>query len=73
MMEEVVNFPENHINDKNKRGFTPLLIAIENGHLNIAKLLYRKGGDIQLRSNRGQSALHIACYKDNLNCVQFLV
>ncbi len=33
-------------------GWTPLMYAAKEGYLNIAKLLFNKGGDVNVKNNR---------------------
>ena len=39
--------------------FTPLMYALENGHLNVARLLVREGADVTLKSSRGCNLIHL--------------
>jgi len=48
------------INQKDSRGFTPLLIAVEENKLEIVKYLVSQGADLKLINNKGFNALIIA-------------
>lgn len=62
--------------DVNSRGIgtnkTALMEAISQKHYEIAVLLLDKGADIDLRSNLGFTALHIACENGYLEFVRLL-
>lgn len=47
-------------NERDWRGWTPLLCAVENEHLEIIKLLLVKGAEINVSSDMGYSPLHMA-------------
>lgn len=47
---------------KNKGGNTPLLLAAENDHLKVTKLLIEKGADVNSQDNEGNTPLHKAVY-----------
>ena len=50
------------INDRSRGfwGFTPLLFAIYNGHMNVMKLLLAKGADVNMQTSCGWTALEVA-------------
>lgn len=49
-----------HINDSNGKGWTPLIVAIYNGHKHIVDYLIGMGADIFARSNNGTNCLMYA-------------
>lgn len=61
------------VHDTDKKGFTPLLSACINGHINTTTLLIDKGSDILHSDNNGRTALFIACEKGQKNIVELLI
>lgn len=54
-------------------GFTPLMAAIEHGHLGVAELLLDSGANVDARNNEGETALHCAVRTENPGAVQLLL
>ncbi|XP_071126842.1 putative ankyrin repeat protein RBE_0220 [Mytilus edulis] len=76
--KEVVEFllqfdKEERVQDTDKKGFTPLLAACMNGHINTTTLLIDKRSDILHSDNNGRTALFIACEKGQKNIVELLI
>ncbi|XP_067685629.1 serine/threonine-protein phosphatase 6 regulatory ankyrin repeat subunit B-like isoform X2 [Haliotis asinina] len=62
------------INLKSGSGNWPLYLAVENGHLDVVKLLFEKGGDIRKRhSSTGATVLHRAAKMGHYKIVDFLI
>ena len=62
------------VNARNEQDFTPLHIACRYGHLDIAKLLVKKGANIEAMITHNQATpLNIACSFGHLPIVEFLV
>lgn len=53
----------------NKLRQTPLHLAVITHQLYIVRKLIEGGADINLMDRHGQTALHLACQEDDLNCV----
>ena len=53
--------------------WTPLLMAVNNGQLEIIKLLIDKGANINKKSFFGFSPIHIAVLQENINIVIYLL
>lgn len=51
-----------NINQADKNGWTPLMIASFNGNESIAKLLIEKGANIHLQDNAGYAPIHWAAF-----------
>ncbi|XP_046582133.1 serine/threonine-protein phosphatase 6 regulatory ankyrin repeat subunit C-like [Haliotis rubra] len=49
------------INSRGKYDRTPVMVAAEFGHIDVLELLVREGGDVNLRSDAGNTILHAAC------------
>ena len=47
-------------NPKDKRGWTPLHLAVEKGHFEICKIIIECGGEANPQTNVGRSALDLA-------------
>jgi ankyrin repeat protein len=49
-----------------KRGrngvYSPLHVAVTNGRAEVVQILLENGADVNAKTNRGDSALHLACY-----------
>jgi len=58
---------------KNATGFTPLTGAIANNHVEVSKILVRKGADVNHRYEGGVSPLMEASLNGNLELVRFLL
>jgi len=62
------------INDKDEEGFTPLNIAVGEGHTELVKFLVEKGGDINVeRSFSNGTPLHTACAWERFDIAKFLL
>ena len=61
-----------NINDTDKYGDTPLMVAIRNGQLEMAKLLLVKPGiDVSIKNKEGKEALTFAKEEDYDELVEF--
>ncbi|GET87822.1 hypothetical protein, conserved [Leishmania tarentolae] len=54
-------------------GQTPLLLAVGRGHLGIARFLLENGANLMHQNHRGQSCLHRAVNRGNVELVDLLV
>ncbi len=61
------------INEKNRDGQTPLLVALSYGHTSIVKLLIDEGADINAMDKSEKTALHLAAFKGNTEAIELLV
>lgn len=58
---------------RNSAGFTPLHLAVDQGMVDMAKLLLNAEADISLLSKMGDTPLHRAAKNGNLEVVQVLL
>jgi len=61
------------IDDIDSNGKTALIMACENDHLNIVKLLLRSNSNIYIRDNKGKSAIFYACQVNNTEMIKALI
>jgi ankyrin repeat protein len=54
-------------------GSTPLLVSVENGHLNIAEILIYRGANVNMSGNLGVTPLHLAAERGFTDMVKLLV
>ena len=57
---------------KNGRGETPLHIAAKNGHLDLCKLMVKRGLDVDSRDIYGMTPLHFAADHGNFKLFKFI-
>ncbi|XP_070186884.1 ankyrin-1-like isoform X2 [Littorina saxatilis] len=63
-----------NINPKSGTGNWPLYLAVQNGHLDVVKLLFERGGDIRKRhSTTGETVLHIAAKMGHTEITSYLL
>jgi serine/threonine-protein phosphatase 6 regulatory ankyrin repeat subunit B len=63
-----------NINRENEKGYTPLMLASENGREDIAEFLIKKGADINTKSLKdGQTALILASENSHIEIVKMLI
>jgi len=58
---------------RNATGFTPLTGAIANNHVEVSKVLVKRGADVNHRYEGGVSPLMEASLNGNLELVRFLL
>ncbi|CAB1104931.1 unnamed protein product [Ectocarpus sp. CCAP 1310/34] len=55
-------------------GETPLMLAAYYGHTNLARVLVTEGdAELELRNNKGDTALSLACFWGNEDAVEYLL
>ncbi|XP_076452363.1 uncharacterized protein LOC143287987 isoform X2 [Babylonia areolata] len=63
-----------NINPKSGTGNWPLYLAVENGHLEVVKLLCQRGGDIRRHhTSTGETVLHIAAKMGHTEITRYLL
>jgi ankyrin repeat protein len=65
-----------NIHESTNAGVTPLLLAAENGHIGVCKLLLNKGADVNFKRPRrstGMTALHAAVKAGEEEVVRYLL
>lgn len=66
-------FNKSPINQKDKEGLTPLMLAAKEGDVYTIKQLLQKGADTQIQDDEGWSALHFAAANGRLAAVAMLL
>ncbi|XP_070570828.1 ankyrin-3-like isoform X3 [Ptychodera flava] len=63
-----------NVNPLTGAGDWPLMVAVENGHLDIIQLLYERGGDVSRRHpSTNATVLHVASARGHIQVVIFLL
>ncbi|XP_031331829.1 uncharacterized protein LOC116162352 [Photinus pyralis] len=61
------------VNEQDDQGYTPLLLAVQNGALETAKLLLEKGADVRIKDNRDNTCLHFATDHSDVELLQMFL
>ncbi|MGC2423670.1 MAG: ankyrin repeat domain-containing protein [Nitrospirota bacterium] len=61
------------VNAKDKAGGTALMVAINNNHADVVRLLVDKGADVNAKDKDGWTALMVASYKSHPDFVRLLI
>ena len=69
----MINNESSIYNNRNNKGNTPLIMAIEKGEIEVAKLLISKNANVNICNNDNQNALMIACGKGYYDIVKLLI
>ena len=61
------------VNKKNRLGWTPLMVAVHGGHLDIVRILLEHPGiKLNITRNPGETALHYACDHNRVSIIKLL-
>jgi ankyrin repeat protein len=63
----------NCINEKDERGFPPIVLATYGQHIEITKLLIEAGANIDQKDSAGNTALMGVTYKGNVEIAKILI
>jgi ankyrin repeat protein len=66
-------FPPRAINNRDSRGWTSLLYAVDRGHLDVVKLLLSNTNCVEVGDKNGWTPLHAAIKQQNLDCATELL
>ena len=73
-IERILNFHTVDLNEvKTPEGFSPLHIAVQNGHIVVVTYLLTKNSNPNLHALKGQTPLQLAAMKGHLSIVQILI
>ncbi|XP_071100543.1 ankyrin repeat domain-containing protein 50-like [Haliotis cracherodii] len=61
------------INDRGEYERTPVMRAAEKGYKEVVELLVHKGADVTLVDKDGNNILHLACQKNNVELVKYVL
>lgn len=61
------------VNTKDSAGWTPLMIACDNGHSDLAALLIHHDADIHAKDNKGKTAIMYACECGHKRVAELLI
>lgn len=74
LVQEVISaVPEIDIDSPCDEGNTPFLMSISSNNLKLARVLQKKGVNINHKNKKGNSALHYAGMKNYLRCAKQLI
>lgn len=74
IVELLLNPPYSaNINQANQTGYSPLITAATEGHLNLVELLLSRGANINQQNNNGWTALMCACCFRRIEIIQKLL
>ena len=63
----------NVIDATGSKGWTPLMVAAQKGHLGVAKLLINHKAWVNLKTEDGRNALHVAVIHDQVLLAELLL
>ncbi|KAM0748985.1 ankyrin [Meredithblackwellia eburnea MCA 4105] len=60
------------VNEKDSYGFTPLHLAVDRGHVQVAEVLLKEGADITMKDEDGNTALDLAMVLEDDKMINLL-
>ncbi|XP_046569110.1 protein VAPYRIN-like [Haliotis rubra] len=72
-VRQIVSHELVDINSRGKCGWTPVMIAAEGGRRELVDLLVRRGCDLSLTDDDGNTILHVASIKGHLKIVRYIL
>ncbi|KAF5650754.1 ankyrin protein [Fusarium sp. NRRL 52700] len=69
----ILAFASRSINKPDSRGWSPLLYAVDRGHLDVVKLLLSNSNCIEIGDKNGWTPLHAAIKQQNVDCITELL
>ena len=72
-IKEEINRDSKCINEKDERGFPPIVLATYGQNIQITKLLIEAGAEVDQKDSAGNTALMGVTYKGNLEIANLLV
>jgi len=72
LIQELLKNPKENVNDQDEQGRTALMVASENGHLQIVQRLLEKNADLRLIDRQGRTALDWARIQGHSAILQLL-
>jgi len=60
------------VNSQTENGYTPLMLAADRGHIDIARLLIECGADIHVTNAKGKTAIYVAREREYHDIATFL-
>lgn len=73
IVDELIGNYDTDISDTESEGFTPLIIAVQENHLLIARSLLMKGANVHIKDSYGKTALTYATENANYDIVRELI
>jgi len=61
------------VNAEDKYGYTALHLAVLRGNLDIVKLFFDRGANVDVQNSYGDTALHLAIANELKRCVEPLI
>ncbi len=72
-LSDLLSKEPNLLEEKDSRGFTPLILSTYNAQQEVAELLLDLGADIDGRDVAGNTALMGTCFKGNVDIIEMLI
>lgn len=72
-VEGLLTIGANVNNERGKRRYSPLHLAVKGNHLETAKMLINNNANVNARDKFGYSPLHLAVQNENIEMIKMLV
>ena len=61
------------VNQRNNTGWTPLMLAAQEGHSGVAEILLARKADVSMAEDSGYTALHLSAQEGHLTVTKYLI
>ncbi|XP_067661852.1 ankyrin repeat and protein kinase domain-containing protein 1-like [Haliotis asinina] len=73
VVKYILSLKSMDINSRGWRKRTPVIVAAEQGHTEVVKLLVKHAANLLLRDENGDDILHCACYPGRVDVVKYVL
>ena len=73
ILEMLVTHSDKYVNEVDNKNFTPLYVAVQQGHEDVVKLLLLNKSDVSVKTEIGRTVYHSAAYCGNLHILQIII
>ncbi|XP_065826102.1 death-associated protein kinase 1-like isoform X2 [Oscarella lobularis] len=73
LAKDLIDHYRARVNVKDKNGWTPLMVACQEGHLFMTQMLVSKNCSVKIQSKKGGAALHVASFHGQTAVTEYLI